>query len=233
VIRRVDRDTVAEGTPCLGHGHLPRHQDQRACGAAGFQIAMRIGGVRKIVTCRRFDLDDTLAKRAEKAGDVRRELVRRIGIVSVVRPRNGERLGREAADVPIADRPRSLAEADEMAAHGERGERAGERVVANRIVGNGSTHASGQPHDRLGEIFPGIDDDMVGSETLDDARLVIARHRGDDRRTEMAGPLHQQLADAARRRMDEHDVTRPDSVDVVQEETGCDTLEQTGRGDLV
>ena len=120
-----------------------------------------------------------------------------------------------------------------MAAHGKRRQRTAEGVVADRVIDDIGARAAGHAHDRLGEIFAGVDDDMVRAEPLDDPRLVVARHRGDHGRAEMAGPLHQQLADAAGRGMDEDDVARLHGVDVMQQETGGDALQQAGSGDLV
>jgi len=46
-------------------------------------------------------------------------------------------------------------EADEMAAHGKGRERAGECIVADRVIGDICAPAPGQPHDGLSEILAG------------------------------------------------------------------------------
>ncbi|MER8812177.1 hypothetical protein NKH76_04025 [Mesorhizobium sp. M0965] len=84
-----------------------------------------------------------------------------------------------------------------MTANAERRQRAAERILADRIVDHIGADASRQPHDGLSEILTRVDDDMMGTEAFDDARLVVARHRCNDRCAEMACPLHQKLADAA------------------------------------
>src|SRR5262249_42852037 len=78
--------------------------------------------------------DDAAPERLEQPRGHRVKFGRVGGVVAEIRPRHRHRLRCHGADVPVPDRPGSLAEADDMAAHGDGFERAAEGVRADAVI---------------------------------------------------------------------------------------------------
>src|SRR5580698_6977811 len=118
----------------------------------------------------------------------------------------------EADEVEGWDGSAGSAEEDHEAARAEALEGLLEGRFSNRVVDDGKTAAVGELLDAGGEVFFGVDDDLIGTGCAGEGGFFLGRNGSDNTRTESFGHLDEEEAGTAGSSMDENFVAALDGV---------------------
>ena len=138
--------------------------------------------------------------------------------------------GGEANEVEGWNGSAGAAEEDDDAARAQTLERLLEGGLANGVVDCHETTAFGEGFDFGGEVFVGVEDDLVGPGGAGESGLFFGGDGGEDAGSASPGHLDEKTAGAAGSGVDEDLVAGLDGIGGVAEVMGGHALKESGRG---